>query len=45
MNLIKGKKPRVLIAVILKEGVDSDGTERLKYCTYGNEWGHDTFTC
>jgi hypothetical protein len=25
--------------------LDSDGTERLKYCTYCNEWGHDTFMC
>jgi hypothetical protein len=25
--------------------LESDGTERLEYCTYCNEWGHDTFIC
>jgi hypothetical protein len=25
--------------------LDSDGTERLEYCTYCNEWGHDIFIC
>jgi hypothetical protein len=25
--------------------LDSDGTKCLEYCTYCNEWGHDTFTC
>jgi hypothetical protein len=25
--------------------LDSDDTERIEYCTYCNEWGHDTFIC
>jgi len=25
--------------------LDSNGTRRLEYCTYCNEWRHDTFNC